>query len=256
MAEVFPVADHDVGEELAGSGGRVSNGVGSRLDGAEDVLLPGAAGGDDGNGGELRPDFGYDLGGPGRAGDIEDVRPGGQPSGDVHIAGDDGGDHRDVHHRLHFGNGLIGDGGVDHHAGSPLVLRILCQADGAVPVGHAAAHAHKDRHLRHADDGLGDGGLGGKGIDRDDGVGIDVFDDGHVGGKDKGFDPPAKDPDAAALRDALGDGKQMAAQSAAVLRGKFCFHKMGPSYGRCSERPPASASGSSTSIILRFSSIG
>lgn len=47
--------------------------------------------------------------------------------------------------------------------GGALVLRKLCQADGAVPVGHAAAHAHKDRHLRHADDGLGDGGLGVKG---------------------------------------------------------------------------------------------
>ena len=113
------------------------------------------------------------------------------------------------------------------------MLRKLCQADGAVPVGHAAAHAHKDRHLRHADDGLGDGGLGGEGVDRNDGVGIDVFDDGHIGGKDQGFDPPAEDPDPTALRDALGDGEQVAPQSAAVLRGKFCFHGMDPSFGRC-----------------------
>lgn len=69
VAEVFPVADHDVGEELSGGGGGVGNGVGSGLNGAEDVLLPGTAGGDDGDGRELGPDLGHYLRGPGRAGD-------------------------------------------------------------------------------------------------------------------------------------------------------------------------------------------
>ena len=32
----------------------------------------------------------------------------------------------------------------------------------------------------------------------------------------------------------LGTVSRWLRRSAAVLRGKFCFHKMGPSYGRCS----------------------
>lgn len=51
----------------------------------------------------------------------------------------------------------------------------------------------------HTDDGLGNGGLGGKGIDRDDGVSVDVLDDGHIGGEHQGFDAAAKDADAAAF---------------------------------------------------------
>ena len=150
------------------------------------------------------------------------IRPRRQTSGDVHVAGDNGGDDRDIHNSFHFGDGLIGDWSVDHHAGGALVLRVLRQAHGAVAVGHAAAHTHKHRHLGHADDGLGDGGLRGKGINRNDGVRIHILDNGHIGGKNQGLDSAAKDTDAAAVSNTLGNREQMAAERSAVLRD--CLH--------------------------------
>ena len=215
---------HDLGAQLCGGGRRVCNGVGPRPDGAENVLIPGAAGGDDGHVGEFLPDVGDDLRGLGRAGHVEDVRTGGQPAANVHLLRDDGGDDGNVHHLLDLGDRLIGDGDVEHHAEGPLVLRKFGHAHRAVPAGHAASHPHKAGHVGDADDGLGDGGLGREGVDRDDGVRIHVFDDGHVGGEDQGFDPPAEHPDAAALADAVGDGEQMAAQSPLVLWNLFHRH--------------------------------
>ena len=57
------------------------------------------------------------------------------------------------------------------------------QPDGAGAGGDSAAHAHEYRHVGHADDGLGDHRLGREGIDGDDGVRVDVLDDGYIGGK-------------------------------------------------------------------------
>ncbi len=100
---------------------------------------------------------------------------------------------------LDLGDGLVCDGGVDHNAEGPLVLCVLRLPDGAGAAGHPASHAHEHRDVGHTDDGLGNGGLGGKGIDRDDGVSVDVLDDGHIGGEHQGFDAAAKDADAAAF---------------------------------------------------------
>ena len=86
----------------------------------------------------------------------------------------------------------------------------------ALAVGQAAAYAHEHRHVRHADDGLGDTGLGREGVDGDNGVGVDVLDNGHIGAEHQLFDAAAKHADAAALADAVGHGQRVLAQRALV----------------------------------------
>ena len=113
-------------------------------------------------------------------------------------------------------DGLVGQGCVDHHAESPLVLGVGGEAHAPGPVGGAPAHSHEHRHVGDVDDGLGDAGLGGEGVDGDDGVCVHVFDDGHVGGKDQGLDPPAEDADAGTLGDAGGHLDLVIAQGPAV----------------------------------------
>ena len=66
----------------------------------------------------------------------------------------------------------------------------------AVALGQAAAHAHEYRHVGSGQQRLGDHRLGREGIDGDDGVGVGIFDDGQVRGKDQGLDPLAEDHDA------------------------------------------------------------
>ena len=117
-----PVAAHTFGKEFAVGGRGVSNGVGPGVDGCHDALVRGTAGGDDRNIRELLADLADDLRGLGSAGYIQNVRAAGNALGHIHLAGDNGGDHRDVHNILDLGDRLIGDRGVDHHAEGPLML--------------------------------------------------------------------------------------------------------------------------------------
>ncbi|CAN4030926.1 molybdate ABC transporter permease subunit, partial [Dysosmobacter welbionis] len=64
--------------------------------------------------------------------------------------------------------------------------------------------------------------LGREGIDGDDGVRVDVLDDGYIGGKGQGLDAPAENTDAAALADAGGDGQGVIAQRPSVGGDLFC----------------------------------
>ena len=66
-------------------------------------------------------------------------------------------------------------GGVEHHAVSALMFRLDRQTDGAGAGGDSAAHAHKHRHIADGNDGLCDDRLRGKGIDGDNGVGVDIL---------------------------------------------------------------------------------
>ena len=85
---------------------------------------------------------------------------------------------------------------VGHDAHGPLHLGKNRHMGHAVALGQAAAHAHKYRHVGSGQQRLGNHRLGRKGIDGDDGVGIGIFDDGQVCGKDQGLDPLAEDHNA------------------------------------------------------------
>ena len=100
------------------------------------------------------------------------------------------------------------------------------QADGTGPGGDAAAHAHKHRHVTDRNDGLGNDRLRSEGVDGDDGVGVDVFDDGHVCGKGQGLDPPPEDADAAALTDTGRQHQRVAAQGTGVAGDNLCHRKL------------------------------
>ena len=202
---------HHLGKQSAGGGRRICNGVGAGLDSAENIPIRGAAGGDDGHVGKAASDRGDDLRGTARAGHVENIGACRQPASDVHVRGDDGGDNRDIHYVFDLRNGFIGEGGVDHHAEGTLVFCILGQADGSGTVCHPTAHAHKDRDVSHTDNCLTDGGLGRKGVDRDNSIRVDVFDNRYIRGKNQRLDAAAKDADAAALVDAVGDIQQVAA---------------------------------------------
>ena len=124
---------------------------------------------------------------------------------------------------------LVAGGGVDHHPEGALMLGVVGQVDHPQPPGDAAPHPGKYRHIRRLHHGAVDGGLGGEGVDGDDGVGVDVADDGHVGGKGQGFDPPPEHPDARALGDAGGDHNHMVAQCTLIgghrlARAQFLGH--------------------------------
>ena len=67
LLQRLSVLVHDLGEQRPVGGGRVGHGVGPGPDGAEDALLRGAAGGDDGHLRELPADPRYDLRGGGGA---------------------------------------------------------------------------------------------------------------------------------------------------------------------------------------------
>ena len=149
-------------------------------------------------------------------GHVEDVCSVGNALGYIHLTGDNGGDYRDIHYILDLGNGFISDRGVDHHAEGALMLSVGSQTHAAPAIGNAAAYTNKHRHVRYVDNGLGNAGLGGEGVDGDNGVAVDVFDDGHIGRKHQGLNPPAEDPDTGAFSDALGDLYKMAAQGAAI----------------------------------------
>ena len=95
------------------------------------------------------------------------------------------------------------------------------QPDGAGAGGDSAAHAHEYRHVGHADDGLGDHRLGREGIDGDDGVGVDILDNGHVCAEHQRLDTASEHTDAAALADAAGHGQRVLAQVALIGRYKF-----------------------------------
>ena len=118
-------------------------------------------------------------------------------------------------------DGLHPDLAVAHHAVSPLVLYVGGHAGGADAVGQAAAHTTEHRHLRHADDSLCNGRLGREGIDGDDGVGVDILDDGHVCAEHQRLDTASEHTDAAALADAAGHGQRVLAQVALIGRYKF-----------------------------------
>lgn len=91
-------------------------------------------------------------------------------------------------------------------------------------VGHTAAHSHKYRHIRHADDGLCNTGLRSKGIDGDHGIGIDVLDDGHIGRKHQRLDPAAKHTDTTALTDTAGHLQRVFSQLSFIGGYIFSFH--------------------------------
>lgn len=127
----LPVLVHDTGEQHAVGGRGVCNGIGSGLDGAEDRLLCGAAGGDDGNLREVPADLRHDLRRGGGAGDIEKVGSRLQAAADVRVSGDHRDDHGNVHHLFDLADDIVGGGGIQHHAVGTLVLGLDGQPDGA-----------------------------------------------------------------------------------------------------------------------------
>ena len=181
MGEPLPVAVHILGKQLPVGGRRVCDGVSAGGDGGQDRLLRGAAGGDDGQlriaGAYLRNDGGGAVG----TGDVDKVDARGQLALQIHLFGYHGVYHGYLHGGFDGADGVVVDEGVAHHAESALMLRKGGHMRRALAVGQAAAYAHEHRHVRHADDGLGDTGLGREGVDGDNGVGVDVLDNGHIG---------------------------------------------------------------------------
>ena len=101
------------------------------------------------------------------------------------------------------------------------MLGLHGKTHAAAAVGVPAAHADEHRHVGHVDDRLRDRRLRREGIDRNDRVGIDVFDDGSVRGKGNRLDALSENADAAARADAVRQRQPMAAQRSAVARHIF-----------------------------------
>ena len=125
---------------------------------------------------------------------------------------------------LDFPNDVRRNGHVDHDAVGAAVFRFYSKPHGAGAGGDAAADPYEDGNVGHADDGVGDAGLRRKRVDGDDGVGVDVFDDGHVRGKYQRLDASTEDADTAAFIYAQGNAQRVAAQCSVVFRHVF-FHK-------------------------------
>ena len=124
--------------------------------------------------------------------------------------------HGQVYPFLDLPDDLVGGRSIEHHAVGALVLRLHRQPDSPGAGGDSAAHTHKDRHIGHSDNCLGNHRLRSEGVDGDDGIGIDVFNYGHVGCKSQGSDQPTKDADATALMNAGGQGQGVAAEGPGI----------------------------------------
>ena len=101
------------------------------------------------------------------------------------------------------------------------MLHIGGHTGGSDAGGQTAAHAAEHRHIRYADDGLRDGRLGREGVHRDDGVGVDILDNGHIRAEHQRLDAASEHPDAAALADAAGHRQRVLAQVALI--GRYIF---------------------------------
>ena len=80
--------------------------------------------------------------------------------------------------------------------------------------GGATADAHENGLLGHGKQGLRDDGLAGKGVDGEDGIGITVTDNRHVGRVGKRLDVAPFDGDAWADRNLFGDTRDRGGQTA------------------------------------------
>ena len=87
-------------------------------------------------------------------------------------------------------------GGIEHDTGRTLHLRHHGELNNARACGGAAADAHENGLLGHGKQSLRDDGLAGKGIDGEDGIGIAVADNRHVGRVGKRLDVAPFDGDA------------------------------------------------------------
>ncbi len=207
------VLDHHLALQLGDAGRGPDQRVGAGLHRGVLDLGTLAAGGDDGQVGVGLAKRADDLGGVLAGRDVDDAGAGlDLLAGDI-VEARDGRHHGDVHGRGDLTHHLGRGGGVKHDARSALHLADGSQLGGAPARGGAAAHAHKQRRLGHGEQGLRDGGLGGKGVDGKDGVGVGVADHGDVGGVEQALDAAAKQGEAGAFLVGLGDAKRSLAQA-------------------------------------------
>ena len=121
------------------------------------------------------------------------------PAANVHPIGYDRRNHGDVHNFLDAGNNFVGNQRIDDDPEDPLIFRFDRQPDRAVSTCDPAADADKYRHFRNADDCLRNCRLRREGVNGDDRIGIDVFDDRNVCYKCNGSDAYSENADAAAF---------------------------------------------------------
>ena len=204
--------------------GNKQYGGGPGLDGAQDAFAGGAAGGDDGHGGEAAADMLHHLGRAVCCRNVEDGNACLQARVDIRLLIEHGGHDGDIHYIRDHAHGIVGQGGVDHHADRALGLRILGQCYGALARGGTAAHAAKHRHVAGGNDGVGDGLLGREGIDRQHRVRIAIADDGDICRKYHGFDALTQYDHTACLKDLPRHGKDVGAKVACDLGNMTLCH--------------------------------
>ena len=110
--------------------------------------------------------------------------------------------------------------------GSWDLFRLNRQAHRALSRGDAPSYAHEHRHITDRYDRLSNDRLRCKGIDSNNGIGIDVFNNGHICGKCQGLDTPSKYPDTAAFTDAGREHQRVTAQSSCIGRYFFCHERL------------------------------
>ena len=145
--------------------------------------------------------------------DVEDLGAGAHLCVSIVVATNDRGDDGDIGDVGDVLDHLGGGGGVDHAARRALHLGDGCHLHGALTGGGATTHAYKDRALGDGQQRLRNGGLRREGVDRKDGIGIGVADDGHVGGVNERFDTTAEERKAAGLLDLVGHAEGRLAQT-------------------------------------------
>src|SRR5690606_7592404 len=89
---------------------------------------------------------------------------------------------------------VIGGRFVQDHPQGSLEFRMQGKFHTTAASGDAPADSTEDGLVRGQYQGVGDQGLWGKRIYRDDGIGIGIADDGHIGAEQKGLEQLAKDP--------------------------------------------------------------
>ena len=162
-----------------------------------------------------------------RAGHIEKISPSLDPAADVHLVGNDCRNHRDVDNLLDAGNDFNGNRRIDDDPESSLIFRLNRQPDRAVSACDPTADADKDRDVRDTDYRLRNCRLRRKGINGDDRIGVDVFDDRHICRKRDGFDPHSENADTAAFADAVRQTDAVIPQCAVIDRNvSFCHGRL------------------------------
>ena len=226
---VLAVGSHDVAEDLAVGRRRPRDGVGAGPNGLEDALIRRAAGGDDGHVGVLLADAAHDGGRLRRGGDVEDVGTGFDALVKVRVRARDREHDGDVDRLGHVRDDGTGRRRIEHDAGRALHLGEHGEIDHALALREAAANAGKHRNIGREQQRLRDDRLRRERVDRDDGVGVHVFDDGQVGREHERLDALAKDHNAAALIDDLRHAQGELAQRAVhglrhgLFRGDYFF---------------------------------